>query len=264
MKSFKFDKLRRYLLRRLRDTWINPLNAQHPHSVLISRATYSPWYNDPAFMKVFDTIKHSTLVDIYRCYELWTLMQQLEHVPGEAIEVGVWKGGTGGLIASMLKRFPMPRKIYLCDTFQGVVKAGDKDTLYRGGEHADTSKEAVMELMSTLGVTQNVEILPGIFPEESAHQVEHNLFSFCHIDVDTYLSAKDVFEWVSPRLSVHGLVVFDDYGTWGCEGVTELVQEIAQDPNYFLFQNLNGHAVLIKLKSATTIGDGFQTSSLSR
>jgi O-methyltransferase len=249
LKSFKFDKLRRYLLRALRDTEIKPLAEQHPHSVLISRATYSPWYSDLAFMKAYETLQHATLVDIYRCYELWTLVRQLEHVPGAALEVGVWKGGTGGLIASMLKRFSSPRKIYLCDTFQGVVKAGANDTLYRGGEHADTSIEAVMGLMGKLEVTANVEILTGIFPEESAHRIEHNLFAFCHIDVDTYLSAKDVFEWVSPRLSLHGVVVFDDYGTWGCEGVAELVQEIAKNPDFFLFQNLNGHAVFIKLRA---------------
>jgi O-methyltransferase len=186
LKSFKFDKLRRYLLRALRDTEIKPLAEQHPHSVLISRATYSPWYSDQAFMEAYKTLQHATLVDIYRCYELWTLVRQLEHVPGAALEVGVWKGGTGGLIASMLKRFSSPRKIYLCDTFQGVVKAGVNDTLYRGGEHADTSIEAVMGLMGRLDVTANVEILTGIFPEESAHRIEHNLFAFCHIDVDTY------------------------------------------------------------------------------
>jgi O-methyltransferase len=48
---------------------------------------------------------------------------------------------------------------------------------------------------------------------------------------------------------VHGVVVFDDYGTWGCEGVAELVQEIAKNPDFFLFQNLNGHAVFIKLRT---------------
>lgn len=249
MKQFKFDRVRRFLLRSLRDTWIKPLNAQYPHSALISRATYSPWYHDAAFMKVYDTIKSATLVDIYRCYELWTLLGQLGQVPGDAIEVGVWKGGTGGLIASRLSHSERPKKVYLCDTFIGVVKASEKDTLYQGGEHADTSKAAVLGLLEQLGVEQQVEILQGIFPEESAHHVAHAQFSFCHIDVDTYLSAKDVFDWVSSRLSVHGVVVFDDYGTWGCEGVTKLVQEIAMDSRFFLFQNLNGHAVFIKLRS---------------
>lgn len=247
MKTFKFDALRRYLLRRLRDTWIKPLDPHYPHSALISRATYSPWYNDQAFMHVFETIKDSTLVDIYRCYELWTLLGQVEHVSGDAIEVGVWKGGTGGLIASQLKRFTEAKKVYLCDTFAGVVKASENDTLYQGGEHADTTKEAVLDLMARLDVVQQVEILQGIFPEESASGVQGVQFAFCHIDVDTYLSAKDVFEWIAPRLSIQGIVVFDDYGTWGCEGVTKLVHEIAQDKRFFLFQNLNGHAVFLKL-----------------
>lgn len=198
-------------------------------------------------MDAYNIIKNSTLVDIYRCYELWSLIKQTQRVPGHAIEVGVWKGGTGGLIARQLSLCAPEKKIYLCDTFSGVVKASEKDTFYQGGEHADTSVDSVKQLMKSLAVDEQISILQGIFPEDTGPEVGHELFSFCHIDVDTYLSAKHVFDWISPRLSVNGVVVFDDCGTWGCEGVTDLVLEIANNPCYFLFYNINGHAVFLKL-----------------
>ncbi|MNJ22584.1 Macrocin O-methyltransferase [compost metagenome] len=250
MKTVKSDKVRRLVLRHLRDTWVEPIDPAFPHSALVSRATYSPWYADTEFMKVFNIVETMTLVDIYRCHEIWDLINQTERVAGDVIEIGVWKGGTGGIAATRLANLGSDRKLILCDTFTGVVKAGARDTLYQGGEHSDTSREGVLALMQTLGVAERIEILAGIFPEETGEAVENRRFSFCHIDVDTYLSARDIFDWITPRLNQHGVVLFDDYGTWGCEGVSGLVEELANREDYFLLRNLNGHAVLIKLTEA--------------
>ena len=140
------------------------------------------------------------------------------------------------------------KRVFLCDTFEGVVKATGNDTLYKGGEHADTTQEVVEQLLRRLDL-RNVEILRGIFPEDTADEIQERRFSFCHIDVDVYASAKDVFEWVVPRLSQYGVVVFDDYGFRGCEGITRLVHELASDPRFFVYFNLNGHAVMLKLQS---------------
>jgi O-methyltransferase len=44
-----------------------------------------------------------------------------------------------------------------------------------------------------------------------------------------------------------GVVVFDDYGFWGCEGVTQAVHEIRAGLEHaLLVHNLNGHAVLVR------------------
>jgi hypothetical protein len=34
-------------------------------------ANYAPWQGDEAFMDIYNQVKKNTLVDIYRCYELW-------------------------------------------------------------------------------------------------------------------------------------------------------------------------------------------------
>jgi O-methyltransferase len=39
----------------------------------------------------------------------------------------------------------------------------------------------------------NVEILEGVFPDQTGHLVENEEFRFCHIDVDVYQSANDIF-----------------------------------------------------------------------
>ena len=149
------------------------------------------------------------------------------------------------MVGLALERFGLRRHLYLADTFAGVVKAGPRDDYYKGGEHADTTLELVEEFLNNLRLTEYT-VLSGIFPEESAHLVESDAIALCHIDVDVYQSAKDVVDWVWPRMPVGGIIVYDDYGFYGCEGVTALVNEEAARADRLLIHNLNGHAVIVK------------------
>lgn len=218
------------------------------HSTIITYATYSPWLDDKSFMATYEIIKPCTLVDIYRCYELWNLVAQLAPIEGDVLEVGVFRGGTGCMMANRLRFVSPAKNMILCDTFSGVVKAGPKDTTYVGGEHADTSMQIVQDLAAKLGVG-NIRCHQGIFPEQTGYRVSNRKFSLCHIDVDVYESARDVINWVWPRLSVGGCVVFDDYGFLHCEGVTRLVNENMILPGVIIVYNLNGHAIVVKTKA---------------
>src|SRR5438552_4485999 len=68
------------------------LAPEIPHEFLKPIATYAPWRNDPTFNETYKIIEHHTLVDLYRCYELWTLAGRIRHMPGDVIEIGVWRG----------------------------------------------------------------------------------------------------------------------------------------------------------------------------
>ncbi len=215
-----------------------------PHEVIRTSATYAPWQNDQDFRATYEEIRGFTLVDPYRCYELWTLAGRLARLRGDAVEVGVWRGGTGALIARKLKSAAPDRFVYLCDTFTGVAGAGLQDTHYKGGEHADTSIEVVRALLDRMEL-KNTRILVGTFPQETAESVSSAELALVHIDVDVHDSAKWCFEWAWPRLVSGGVVVFDDYGFHGCEGITRMVNAITK-PDATIIYNLNGHAIAVK------------------
>jgi O-methyltransferase len=211
---------------------------------IYTRSSYAPWNGDAAFQRVFSVVRSHTLVDEYRCYELWTLCGQLDSLPpGDILEIGVWRGGTGCLLAARGKAGGSTA--FLCDTFTGVVKAGGQDSGYVGGEHADTSRAVVVELAARMGL-DNVEVLQGIFPDETGERVASRRFRFCHIDVDVYESAAQSFDWVWPRLVPGGIVVFDDYGFYSCGGVTRLVDQMRGEADRLVLYNINGHAIVIK------------------
>jgi O-methyltransferase len=217
------------------------------HAEVFPAATYSPWLADKEFDSVYQVIRKNTLVDIYRCYELWQLVAETAKLPGgDLIEIGVWRGGTGALMARQCQLAGIENPVYLCDTFKGVVKAGSKDVTYVGGEHADTNQAAVLELIQAFKLDR-VRILAGIFPDDTGHLVGDRQFRFCHIDVDVYDSAKDILSWLWPRLVPGGIVVYDDYGFHNCVGITRFVNEERVQPDRLVIHNLNGHAVVIKL-----------------
>jgi O-methyltransferase len=215
------------------------------HAMAFPVSTYAPWQTDERFQNVFRAVRRHTLVDVWRCHELWSLLGELRGVPGAVLEVGVWRGGTGAIMANRVADLGLDETVFLCDTWTGVVKTGAVDTYYHDGKHDDTSRATVERLVDRLRLT-NVELLHGIFPDDTGDRVADETFRLAHIDVDVYQSAKDVFEWVWPRLSEGGVAVFDDYGCPATPGVTDFVNEQRGLSNRLVIHNLNGHGIVVK------------------
>ena len=199
---------------------------------------------DPKFVAAERLTRPYTLVDVLRQHEIWVMVGQSAKLgSGNILEVGVWRGGTGLLIAEAMRHFAVSGTLYLADTFSGVVKAGDNDSRYSGGEHADVTRAEIEALFTTHG--HDVRILTGIFPEDTASAF-HGRIKLLHIDVDVYQSARDVVEWCADRIVPGGIVIFDDYGFSGTDGIARLCEEYELDDRFIFLSNVNGHAILIK------------------
>lgn len=219
-----------------------------PADTVLPNANYSPWNRDTEFLDAYEKIKDYTAVDNFRCYELWKIAGQLRSVGGDIIEVGVWKGGTGVLLGLCAEKFLPRAEVHLCDTFTGIVNASERDPFYKGGEFSETSVPEVSHRIVQANLT-NVFLHQGEFPSATGPDLSNKKFCLAHIDVDVYLSAKQTFDWVWPRLLVGGVVVFDDYGFVDCAGVTTLVdEEITGGADRLVLHNLNGHALIVKTR----------------
>ncbi|HEY2481988.1 MAG TPA: TylF/MycF/NovP-related O-methyltransferase [Caulobacteraceae bacterium] len=226
-------------------TFASHLGVQYAYQNIVITDAFAPWAIDTEFVSIWNRIRANTLVDIYRCYELYQLGRDVAHIQGDVLEVGVWRGGTGALLAAAANRWKPGARVWLCDTFEGVVKAGEHDPAYEGGEHSDTSKETVEALTSELGL-DNVVVLAGAFPDETASAVNDRQIALCHVDVDVYQSASEIVSWAYPRMPSGAILVFDDYGFSTCKGVTRLVEELKMNGEWRFLYNLNKHAVLTK------------------
>ncbi len=221
--------------------------AIDPYEKIFPDATYAPWRKDAEFLKIYEKIRDITLVDLYRCYELWHLLiQSKKCAAGNILEVGVYKGGTGALLATAAEYAQIESEVFLCDTFKGVVKTGDKDNFYRGGEHSDTSPASVENLLQSLNL-QNVHVEQGIFPDDMLDMFDGKTYRFVHIDVDAYQSAKDIFNYIWNAMEIGGIVIFDDFGFTTTRGVALMLEEIMNSIQDGIFvENINGHGIFIK------------------
>jgi O-methyltransferase len=215
------------------------------HAMAYPISTYAPWQSDAEFHAVYQAVRRHTLVDVWRLYELWSVLGEIAEVPGAILEVGVWRGGSAALMAARAAALGIADPVYLCDTWEGVVKTGAVDIYYHDGKHDDTSRATVEALVRRMGL-QRVELLQGIFPDDTAARIPAGPLRLAHIDVDVYQSASDVFDWAWPRLSPGGIAVFDDYGFPACPGVTQFVDEQRGRQDRLVLHNLNGHGLVVK------------------
>lgn len=258
------------------------------HEAIYTMATYSPWRDDVVFLDAYDRLtgyKNSTgdyvqshryspalrtmpisstwaepssftLLDVSRAYSLWSYVRQTHRLAGaDIIEIGGWRGGISALMARCCQQSASTSLVYCCDTYDrkcGMVNATEKD-LYRNGALMNghlPDVEDVERACACVGVAP-VQVLSGVFPDDTGHLVHERRFRVCHIDVDVYVSAKDSFRFLWDRVVPGGVIVFDDYGFQDCPGLTEFVEEEFEGPDRIFTYNLNGQGVLTKLDQDT-------------
>jgi len=146
------------------------------------------FYGDAQRGKVIDLINQikrekEMLLRINEAYQLYVTVKAVEKIKGDIAEVGVYQGGSAKLICEAKGE----KTLHLFDTFEGIPEVDRFD-------HNDFSQGQFAASMESVKIYlrnyANVFLYKGIVPE-SAEPVKNYLFSFVHLDVDTYSSTKD-------------------------------------------------------------------------
>lgn len=145
-------------------------------------------------------------------------LKKVDHVPGVAAECGVYCGST----LRMLAKAAPSRKFFGFDTFKGLPAAmWSEGEPHAVGDFADTSFEAVQQYMT---ICPNVQLVQGEFPASADSAMDN--FAFVHLDFDFYESTRAALEWLLPRMSPGGVILFDDYEWHRCPGVKRAIDEM--------------------------------------
>lgn len=128
---------------------------------------------------------------------------------GAIVEIGVYRGGSAMYLAQL------GRPLYLYDTFTGMPFHGDLDG-NKSGSFSDTNADDIRRLIP------EAYVIEGIFPESIINMPP---IGFVHADADQYESTKAICELMPERMLPGGMILFDDYGSPGCEGCTQAVKE---------------------------------------
>ena len=216
---------------------------RNDYGIEIFEYFYLPWKTDEEFKFNYDLISNHTLNPKSRLYTLHDMSKRYLVPDTSFIEVGCWKGGATGLV--MLSNKDKNIDFYACDTFLGVVNTSDKDSFFKGKEYDDTSIKNINEIENIVG--NNINTIQGVFPNSMNNVELKKPISFAHIDVDTYVSAKESLEFISTKAIQGALIILDDFGGWFTDGVTKFGNELKSDKRYFVVPNHLGQLLIYKI-----------------
>ncbi|SNC62193.1 TylF/MycF/NovP-related O-methyltransferase [Polynucleobacter victoriensis] len=204
---------------------------------------FSPWLGLGEFKNILTQIKPHTLVSPERIWILYSLARQAKNIPGNFWECGVYKGGTGMLLANIVRSSSTTKKLRLFDTFCGMPSTHPKFDLHKEGDFSDNSLEAVKNRIQEC---PNVIFHQGLIPETFSN-LDAEKISFAHIDVDIYQSILDCCEFIYPKLSCGGVLLFDDYGFPSCPGARLAVDQFFKEKPEVPIILPTGQAFIIKV-----------------
>lgn len=204
---------------------------------------YLPWKSDEKFIRNYELIKNYTLNPKSRLFTIYDMSEKYLTEDSSFIEVGSWKGGVSGLVA--LKNKDKDVDYFVCDTFTGVVNSSEKDTFFKNTEYSDASINDVKEVENITGKKFN--IIEGIFPNSFKNNELNKPISFAHIDVDTYISAKESLDFILKNSIKGAMIILDDYGGWFTDGITKFGNELKLNKDLVVIPNHLGQLIIYKL-----------------
>ena len=155
--------------------------------------------------------------DCVRLRSLEGICRRLEGIPGDAAELGVYRGAFARCINALLPK----RRLWLFDTFSGFAEeeaGGQAAGLVEAHRLADAKK-----LLSLLPHTERAEIRRGLFPG-TAEGLEELRFALVSLDVDLEESTLSGLRWFWPRLSAGGFLLLHDWANPKLPGVARALE----------------------------------------
>ena len=202
---------------------------------------FSPWLGYGNFKQVLDRAAGHTECSADRIWILSQAAKQCLHVDGDFFECGVYRGGTARVLADLVAS-ALGKKLRLFDTFAGMPETDQKKDTHRKGDFSTTSLEAVRQYVDNDAI---VAYHPGLIPQTFIG-LENAKIAFAHIDVDIYSSVTACCEFIFPRLSQGGILVFDDYGFKTCAGARKAVDNYFQQTGIIPIVLPTGQAIVFK------------------
>ena len=153
----------------------------------------------------------------------WCIEQALaDDVPGDLVEVGVWRGGAAIFMRAVLAAHGVvDRTVWAADSFAGfpvdraaAVDRGHDFTGEYGDDFVAVPLARVQENFRRHDLLdEQVRFLPGWF-SETLPTAPIDTIAVLHLDADLYQSTSEALAALLPKVAPGGFVIVDDYHTF--------------------------------------------------
>ena len=156
-----------------------------------------------------------------RYYILWSALKQVQHLPGNFVQCGVFLGEQAFFMAK-----ESAKTIYLFDSFEGATNFVEDDNDYYKKNTFQCSQE---ECEQTLAQFDNISINAGEVP---LNFEKVNEISLLHLDLDLYLPTKISLDSLWSKIVDNGILMIDTHdgvSTGVSKAVTEFAASIGKE-----------------------------------
>jgi len=144
-------------------------------------------------------------IDPAGLYILSMAIAGLGRVPGDIVEVGVYRGRSAAtMLETSLVTIGHEKHFHLFDTFTGVP-----DKSFRGSKQSKKPGFVRHEYLRPYAGRFTTH--KGIFPEETGSVLNGKGVSFAHIDVDTHEYTLKALDFLYPKMNKGGIFLVHDY-----------------------------------------------------
>lgn len=184
------------------------------------------------FSKIYQKSYKYTMTSVERMYGLYLAVKYLDRkkIEGDFVECGVWRGGSSMVMAltSILDNRLPNRKIYLYDTFKGMVKPGPEDKKLEGKSNLldkwNKNKQRSHNLWTYSPINEvKKNMISTGYPDKSTFYVKGRVedtipkvvpskIALLRLDTDWYESTAHELKYLYPKLVNGGVLIVDDYG----------------------------------------------------
>jgi O-methyltransferase len=171
-----------------------------------------PFMEDARFVEIAE--RHADLLPLPNWHwnlqtVLWAV-QDTADIPGDLVELGVFKGHTTRVVADYVDFAASPKTWWLYDTFEGIPQ----DQLDAGWENINEIYAGTFsyeEVQARFADLPNVRLVKGRVPEV-LEEASPDAISFLHVDLNNTTAEIAALDRLYERLSPGAVVVFDDFG----------------------------------------------------
>ena len=175
------------------------------------------------FADAWEHVRNVSAMTNLRAERLWWYAEAVREIPGDIIEIGVYRGASLYLLAMAFQG--TGKTIHGVDTFTGFPDLGPGETGYVGEMAVD--REKVEALVDGLPVKlwqgrigEGVEMLPL------------GSWALVHIDCDLESCYRAALPTIWPAIIPGGVLVMDDYGFGRWPGAARAAHEFFDGTEY--------------------------------
>ena len=190
-----------------------------------------------------DNIEGGT-IQLHEGYNLISCLNSVIDLPGDIVEIGVFKGSS----AKMICEFKKDKHLHLFDTFEGLPEiieidnnnyTRDEEKYYKG-QYACSLKYVKKYLKKY----KKVHFYKGLFPQTGG-PIKDKKFCFVNMDLDIYQSTHDALEFIYPKVVKGGIIICHDYVQ--AYGVRKAMNEFFKNKPENVIELVGLHGIVVKL-----------------